>query len=88
VINVGEADEDLTDEYKHCILAGENYIECQYLEKTREIKKNIQYKKLATKVYITPNMVMSPDVRITSDYVTSSTTGIVLLTIFSKNKHL
>ena len=58
----------LTNGYKHCILAGENYMECQYLEKTRETKKFIQYKKLATKVYITPDMVMSPDVRITSDY--------------------
>ena len=38
------------------------------LEKTRETRQIIQYKKLATKVYITPDMVMSPDVRITSDY--------------------
>ena len=29
----------LTNGYKHCILAGENYMECQYLEKTRETKK-------------------------------------------------
>ena len=30
----------LTNGYKHCILAGENYIQCQYLEKTREIKSH------------------------------------------------
>ena len=56
---------DTFDAFQHCIVKGDNYLSCNYLEIEVEQKKCVH--KCASSVFVLPGEVLSPFVNITDN---------------------
>ena len=67
VNDFGIATQNLVDKNNHVILSGEQFIECQYLDKRSQGKSRVKYTLLPDIIYVNPAMVASPVVNMMSD---------------------
>ena len=52
------------DIFQHCVIEGDNYISCHYLDIEFEKKNFVQYRRCKSEVYVLPGEVLSPFVNI------------------------
>ena len=58
---------DTFDAFQHCIVQGDNYLSCNYLDVDFERKKFVQYRMCKSTVFVLPGEVLSPFVNITDN---------------------
>ena len=64
VVEVEVAKDDIFYGYNHMIKKGMKYLNCNYLEKPKEIRGKVCYRMLRDFVFVLPGHVMSPIVNL------------------------